>query len=119
MRACLFQLGCWFVGLVFLTGCNAVIQGNWKTIEVIPGEAGKEFKIATAQFNSDGTYVAVSQYGDKKKMGKGSYSFNGFQLKLKTNEGKELTYGCMKVWDKLEVRRQHEGQTVKVIMAQQ
>jgi len=100
-------------------GCNVALHGSWKTVEVIPGEAAKDFKIATATFNADDTFTCVSQYGKERKMDKGKYFFDGFRLKLTTDKGKELTYNCMKVWDKLEVTKVHEGKKVKIVMAQQ
>ena len=99
------------------SGCNVCIHGTWGTESVIPKEAAKEFKIATVTFKSDDTFTAVSQYGKEKKLSKGTYFYDGFKLKLRTDKGKERVYGCMKVWDKLDVTKEHEGRKIKVVMA--
>ena len=102
-----------------LAGCNATIHGTWKTAGVTPEGAEKNFKIATATFNPNSTFVVVSQYGKEKKTSKGVYSFDGFRLNLVGTDGTERSYDCMKVWDKLEITREHEGQKIKVVMAKE
>jgi hypothetical protein len=116
MRPELGLIGCC---LIVLSGCNAAIYGTWKTVSVSPNEATKAFNLATATFNSDNTFTAVSQYGKEKKTSQGTYFFDGFKLKLKTKDGKERVYNCMKVWDKLEVTQDYKDQKIKLVMAQQ
>ena len=78
-----------------LAGCNDVILGNWTSKEVKPPEGAKHFKIGNISFEkTDGqySYASTSDYGKGPQKSKGTYSFNGMQLKLKTDEGTERVY---------------------------
>jgi hypothetical protein len=109
----LLAIGC----LCVWSGCNMAVQGTWGPESVSPEDAAKAFAINTVTFNSDDTFALVSGKGEDRKLTKGTYSFNGFQLKLRTDKGREVQYDCMKVWDKLEISTMHEGQKAKMVLA--
>jgi hypothetical protein len=102
----------------FVVGCNSNLVGTWKSESVVPAEAAKHFNIAEAKFDRDNTFSVTSKYGDEVKTSTGTYKFDGFNLNLTTTDGKTLKYGCTHIMmgPKLEVRRSHEGQTVKVTL---
>lgn len=104
--------------LLLTVGCTSNLVGTWKSESVVPADAAKHFNIAEAKFDRDNTFSVTSKYGDKIQTSTGTYKYDGFTLKLTTTDGKELKYGCtyMMMGPKLEIRKTHEGKTVKVTL---
>jgi hypothetical protein len=77
----------------------------------------KKFNLARVTFNDDMTFTCSAAYDGKTQQSAGTWSFDGFKLKLTTKDGKELVYNATYYMNgKLVVSRDIEGQKAKVIM---
>lgn len=108
--------------LAATAGCNDAIIGNWTTKEVKPPEGAKNFKIGRISFEkSDGEarYACTADYGSGSQDSRGMYSFNGFQLKLKADDGKERVYDAnYNVFTQtLNVTNKEHGEKTTVVLA--
>ncbi len=103
-------------GLV--VGCSNVLHGTWRSQSVSPPEMSKHFNLARATFNDDKTFTATATYGGKTRQDSGTWSYNGFKLKLTTKEGKDLEYDAMynSFTSRLSVSKMEEGKKVTVVM---
>ena len=106
------------LGLVWtLSGCAQQLYGTWRSQGVDPPDMVKHFNIAKATFNNDMTFTCSATYDGKTRQDSGTWSFNGFKLKLDTKEGKELVYDATYYMNgKLVVSREYEGQKAKVTL---
>lgn len=116
MKAKVALISCFCI-LWVSAGCNVAIHGTWTPESVTPEGGAKSLTINNVTFKGDDTFAMVSQAGTEKKLSKGTYFFDGFRLKLKTDKGKERVYDCTKVWDKLEIKTAEDGKQVKMVLA--
>ncbi len=73
--------------MIVLTGCGG-IAGNWTLQESDQGN----FPISRVTLNDDGTYTAVSNYGDQQRESSGKYTFEDGKLTFAPDGGTERTY---------------------------
>ncbi len=70
-----------------LVGCGG-IAGHWTLHETDQ----ESFPISDVTFNDDGTYTAVSAYGDQKRESEGTYTFADGKLTFTPSSGNERVY---------------------------
>jgi len=86
----------WLLGLAVLlslpalSGCHNAIVGHWTLVEAEPNR--EVFSIDNAEFRSDGTFTATTTIEGLTSTEKGTYSFNGFKLKLQPQAGGQRAY---------------------------
>ena len=104
--------------IAVLSGCAQPLYGTWRSQSVEPPDMVKKFNLARVTFNDDMTFTCSAAYEGKTQQSSGTWSFDGFKLKLTTKEGKELVYDAFyyAINKKLAVSRDIEGQKSKVIM---
>lgn len=71
--------------LPMLSGCGRAIIGQWRAVEAIPNR--EVFYVDSAVFRADGTYDAMTTIEGLTQDESGTYSFNGWELKLRPDEG--------------------------------
>lgn len=75
--------------LGFLAGCSQALVGTW---ENAGGSEDQAFVIQSATFKDDGSYVAAAKKGDEAVPLRGTWEFNGMELKLKSPGKPERVY---------------------------
>ena len=86
-----------FVGMAIvlaagaIVGCNSTLVGTWKT-DPMPKDA--PFVIQQVTFKDDNTYTASAKENDQNVRLAGTFDFNGFQLRLKTPQKPDRSYGA-------------------------
>lgn len=84
-----------------LFGCQGAVVGNWYLAEAIPNR--EVFSIDQASFRRDGTFTATTTIEGLTSDEQGTYSFNGWELKLRPKAGGQRTYPAMLQADKLVI----------------
>ena len=75
-------------GLLCVAGCGRLLVGHWKGVD-LPNQDKTVFSFATMQFNDDATFKGVATLEAKKQDLAGTYAFDGFKLKLDTQQGRQ------------------------------
>lgn len=107
--------------VVALVGCNDMLKGTWTTKEVKPPANAKNFTIGQITFEkTDGKYVysSTATYGGNEEASKGTYNYDGFNLKLMTDTGKERVYPTTynSFTNQLSVSHTENGEKTTVVM---
>jgi hypothetical protein len=107
--------------VVALVGCNDTLKGSWTTKEVKPPENAEKFTIGRITFEkADGKYMysSTASYGGAEEASKGTYSFDGFKLKLMTDTGKERVYDATynSFTSSLSVSHKENGEKTTVVL---
>ncbi|MCK4341986.1 MAG: lipocalin family protein [Phycisphaerae bacterium] len=98
----------WLLGLAglllfpLLGGCKGAIAGEWHLVKAVPNR--EVFSIDNATFSRDGTFSATTTIEGLTTDEKGTYDFNGWQLKLRPQAGGQRTYSTTRKVDRLEIR---------------
>ena len=113
-RLCTGMIAC--VALAGLTGCG--INGKWKLDSIDPASARGHFRLAAVTLNSDGTYVAESEYDGKKETSHGKYEYKDDTLTFKPEKGESRTYHAelIKMCSQMRVKSASEHGDVVAIM---
>ncbi|MBK8268066.1 MAG: hypothetical protein IPK83_07050 [Planctomycetes bacterium] len=91
LRRTLF-LGLWCAVTAVATGCSSSIVGAYDGGTMAEGS---QFHIARATFKDDNTFTAYAKRpGAEGQVMNGSYTFDGFKLKLKQAGKPERAYGA-------------------------
>ena len=96
-----------------LVGCGG-IAGHWTLHETDQ----EDFPISDVTFNDDGSYTAVSAYGDQKRESEGTYTFSDGTLTFTPSSGEERAYDA-KLTDfggKLRVSTQKDDEEIVATM---
>lgn len=121
-RGLTLSLAC--IVFVAMVGCNDMILGNWTSKEVKPPENAEHFSIGNISFEKDdGSYLysSTATYGGSEQTSRGVYNFNGMQLKLTSDTGKERNYPTqynMFTHD-LSISHTENGKTTTVVLTKQ
>lgn len=110
------------LAVVALVGCNDMLNGSWTTKEVKPPENADNFTIGRITFEkADGQYMysSTASYGGQEEASKGTYSYDGFNLKLTTDTGKERVYPTTynSFTSTLHVSHTENGEKTTVVLA--
>ncbi|MFQ6049021.1 MAG: hypothetical protein ACE5K7_06625 [Phycisphaerae bacterium] len=98
--------------LLCASGCGRILVGQWKGVEVAGGDKTK-FSFGTAEFNEDGTFKAIATIDRKRQNLAGTYTFDGFRLKLLTNQGEQVYPALYNVFER-SLTLKHQGVKAKV-----
>jgi hypothetical protein len=106
-------------GLVFLclaslfaSGCGKALVGHWRGVEVSGGDKS-QFAFGTMEFNEDGTFKGIATLDGERKALAGTYKYDGFRLKLSTQEGLQTYWSTYNAFGpSLSVKR--EGVKAKI-----
>ena len=80
------------VGVCLVAGCR--LNGTWTVVEFDP-PARKASPVPEAiSFAGDGRYALTETVGEASNSSTGTYSWNGFSLKLVADHNNERTYPC-------------------------
>jgi hypothetical protein len=76
------------LALLCMAGCGRLLVGHWKGAD-LANQDKTVFSFATMQFNEDGTFKGVATLEAKNQDLAGTYQFDGFKLKLDTQQGRQ------------------------------
>ena len=103
--------------IAVVSGCAQPLYGTWRSQSVDPPDMVKKFNLARVTFNDDMTFTCSAAIDGKTKQSSGTWSFNGFKLKLMTKEGEERVYDATYYMNgRLVVSENVDGQKAKVTM---
>jgi len=91
----------WVLLFTPLAGCQHVLVGHWRLVEVVPSK--QVFSLDDATFNRDGTYAATTTLEGKTTQDSGTYRFNGYKLILHPQAGGRRTYNAVLKLGRLEI----------------
>ncbi len=75
---------------LLVTGCG--VNGKWTLDSVTPDSAKGHFRLAAVTLNSDGSYVAESEYEGKKETSTGKYEYKDGKLTFMPDKGEQRSY---------------------------
>lgn len=78
------------LGLLSLLGCG--MNGKWTLHSIDPESARGHFRLAAVTLNSDGSYVAESEYEGKKETSTGKYEYKDDTLTFMPERGESRSY---------------------------
>ena len=87
------------VCLLALAGCGKMLVGQWRGVDVTGGDKSK-FGFGIMEFNEDGTFKGVGTLDGEKESLAGTYSFDGFKLKLNTQETEQAYWSTYNMFNK-------------------
>lgn len=89
--------------LILLSGCGRAIVGKWDMVSAKPN---REFlAIDDATFGSDGRYEATVTLDGHTARQAGHYTFDGFKLMLRPDDGGQKRFDALLKMNTLELTR--------------
>lgn len=82
-------------------GCGGALVGTWRMVSASPSK--EVFAIDDATFSRDGGFRATCTIDGKTFDEVGTYSFDGFKLRLRPQAGGQRVYTATRTFSKLEI----------------
>lgn len=101
-RVCFWMLVAVGAALPLLGGCQGAIVGHWYVVKALPNR--DTFNIDDVTFRKDGTYAATRTDEGITRRENGTYTFVGYQLKIRPEDGGQRKYTTFLKMNTLEVR---------------
>lgn len=87
--------------LMLLAGCAGAIHGDWHLVSATPNR--DVFGVDEASFRPDGTFAAKVTIDGVTTSDKGTYTFDGFRLKMQPQAGGQRSYLTQVRGDELQI----------------